>query len=218
MAGTIVTDRIESDASFASKIELASPVLVSNTFAVKSTGGTGIFNIVGANTNTDRTLNLPDNAGDILTSTSDLAGVTGVGKVLQVVRATDTTNRSTTSTSLVDVTGMSVTITPKKNNSSLIVIAAFVHTQLPGNTETRGEFSITDSSDVGISGAERLISGSDPLNAESNRGVVMIGYVTPNVTTALTYKLRFLTRNTNSTNNVANQLSTGQMYAIEVAA
>jgi hypothetical protein len=68
MAGTIVTDRIESDATYNSKIELVSPVLVSNTFAVKSTGGTGVFNIVGANTNTDRTFTLPDNTGTIVAS------------------------------------------------------------------------------------------------------------------------------------------------------
>jgi hypothetical protein len=66
MAGTIVTDRIESDATYASKIELASPVLVSNTFSVKSTGGTGTFNIVGANTNTDRTVTLPDVGGNVV--------------------------------------------------------------------------------------------------------------------------------------------------------
>lgn len=70
MSGTIVTDRIESDATYDSKIELASPVLVSNTFAVKSTGGTGVFNIVGANTNTDRTFTLPDNTGTLLSNTS----------------------------------------------------------------------------------------------------------------------------------------------------
>jgi hypothetical protein len=63
MAGTIVTDRIESDATYNSKIELVSPVLVSNTFSVKSTGGTGNFNIVGANTNTDRTVTLLDTSG-----------------------------------------------------------------------------------------------------------------------------------------------------------
>ena len=42
MAGTIVTDRIESDATYASSIELASPVLVSNTFTTTA----------GVNTNT----------------------------------------------------------------------------------------------------------------------------------------------------------------------
>jgi hypothetical protein len=34
MAGTIVTDRIESDATYDSKIELASPVVISNTFTI----------------------------------------------------------------------------------------------------------------------------------------------------------------------------------------
>jgi hypothetical protein len=36
MAGTIVTDRIESDASYASSITVASPLVVSNTFAIPS--------------------------------------------------------------------------------------------------------------------------------------------------------------------------------------
>ncbi|HEY7821527.1 MAG TPA: hypothetical protein VIG24_01775, partial [Acidimicrobiia bacterium] len=38
------------------------------------------------------------------------------GKILQVVRATDGTNRTTTSTSFVDAS-ISVTITPQKNDS-----------------------------------------------------------------------------------------------------
>ncbi len=41
------------------------------------------------------------------------------GKILQVVRATDSTSRSTTSTSFVDVTGMTVTITPQDQTVSL---------------------------------------------------------------------------------------------------
>ena len=79
MAGTIITDRIESDSSYASRVEIASPVLVTNTFGIKSTGGTGNFNFVGANTNTDRTFTLPDNAGDILTDESqiDASNITG---------------------------------------------------------------------------------------------------------------------------------------------
>jgi hypothetical protein len=51
----------------------------------------------------------------------DVAG----GKILQIVRATDSTNRSTTSTSFADVTGMSVTITPQKSTSSILVLANF---------------------------------------------------------------------------------------------
>ena len=40
--------------------------------------GTGVFTIAAPNSNTDRTLTLPDEAGTVLTSVSDLAGLTGV--------------------------------------------------------------------------------------------------------------------------------------------
>jgi hypothetical protein len=40
--------------------------------------GTGDFTIAAPNSNTDRTLTLPDEAGTVLTSVSDLAGLTGV--------------------------------------------------------------------------------------------------------------------------------------------
>lgn len=41
--------------------------------------GTGTFTIAAPNSNTDRTLTLPDEAGTVLTSASDLSGVTGAG-------------------------------------------------------------------------------------------------------------------------------------------
>jgi hypothetical protein len=41
--------------------------------------GTGTFTIASPNSNTDRTLTLPDEAGTVLTSASDLTGVTGAG-------------------------------------------------------------------------------------------------------------------------------------------
>jgi hypothetical protein len=89
MAGTIITDRIESDATYDSKIELVSPVLVSNTFAVKSTGGTGVFNIVGANTNTDRTFTLPNAAGEMVlnSATQTLTNKTIQGGALTLATA-----------------------------------------------------------------------------------------------------------------------------------
>ena len=40
--------------------------------------GTGTFSIVAPNSNTDRTLTLPDEAGTVLTGASDLTGLTGV--------------------------------------------------------------------------------------------------------------------------------------------
>ena len=62
--------------------------------------GTGDFTIAAPNSNTDRTLTLPDEAGTVLTSVSDLAGLTGVysppsqtGKS-QNILTTDGTNAS----------------------------------------------------------------------------------------------------------------------------
>ena len=42
------------------------------------TNGSGVFTIAAPNSNTNRTLTLPDEAGTVLTSTSNLTGVAGV--------------------------------------------------------------------------------------------------------------------------------------------
>jgi hypothetical protein len=51
---------------------------------------------------------------------SDVAGLV-TGKILQVVQTTKTTSFSTSSTSLVDVTGLSVSITPTSATSKVLV-------------------------------------------------------------------------------------------------
>ncbi len=82
--------------------------------------GTGIFTIASPNSNTNRTLTLPDNTGTILTS----ATTTGfpAGSVLQVVSATKTDTLSTSSTSYTDITGLSVSITPTSASSKILII------------------------------------------------------------------------------------------------
>ena len=54
------------------------------------------------------------------------AGLTNVsaGKILQVVNLVKTDSFSTTSTSLVDITGFSLSITPQFNNSKIMVLAS----------------------------------------------------------------------------------------------
>jgi hypothetical protein len=140
------------------------------------------------------------------------------GKILQVVRATDTTDRTTTSTSFVDVTGMSVTISPTKSDSAVLIVASFLHEQQSGATRTEGKFQITDSSNNAISGAENIISGINNLNSFHFRSVILMAYATPATTSAVSYKLKFLTNNSASTVSLLNDLTTGQMYAIEVSA
>jgi hypothetical protein len=81
--------------------------------------GTGIFTIASPNSNTNRTLTLPDNTGTILTS----ATTTGfpAGSVIQVVTATYSTQTSISSTSYAD-TGLTASITPTSASSKILVI------------------------------------------------------------------------------------------------
>jgi len=134
------------------------------------------------------------------------------GKILQVVRATDATNRTTTSTSYVDATGMSVTITPKKLDSSVLVFAIF-NGGLSNTDNTLG-LSIADSSNNGLSGAENCNAGS--LSRLIQNPFFLVGRVAPNTVSAVTYKLRFKVNS--GTGTLYNSEQTGQMYAIEVSA
>jgi hypothetical protein len=144
----------------------------------------------------------------------DLAG----GKVLQVVRATDATNRTTTSTSLTDAS-LSVTITPQKNTSAVLLVvnvrASFVGTS---GGQTFAAIAITDNSNNVISGAENAAFGSSPDQTNIHI-VTCIAYSTPATLSATTYKLRFSTGGgANRTVTLQNSINTAQLYAIEVSA
>ena len=84
--------------------------------------GTGTFTIAAPNSNTDRTFNLPDAAGTVLTTgnQSDFPA----GSVLQVVQTVKTDTFSTTAlgSSPADVTGMSVSITPSSSSNKILVM------------------------------------------------------------------------------------------------
>jgi hypothetical protein len=145
---------------------------------------------------------------DTLGSKLDLAG----GKILQIVRATDSTSRSTTSTSFVDAS-ISVTITPQKSDSAILLIWAF-NAQDPTTAETL-QAQITDNSNNAISGAENAFFGI--VSTVSSRAAgVLIAYSTPATANATTYKGRF--RVASGTGSIRNDNYTGQLFAIEVSA
>ena len=85
--------------------------------------GTGIFTIASPNSNTDRTLVLPDEAGTVLTSAGVPASAMPAGSVIQVVQVVKTDTFSIVSTTMTDVTGLNVSITPSSTNSKILVIA-----------------------------------------------------------------------------------------------
>jgi hypothetical protein len=148
----------------------------------------------------------------------DLAG----GKVLQVVRATDATFRNTTSASYVDVTGMSVTITPQRSTSAVLLLAIFYGSVLnnTAGTSSEGRVQLTDSSNNAISGAEDMqlaLSATNPTNLLVGVPFTLIGYATPATTSAVTFKMRMKVT-TASSIRIENQINIGQIYAIEVSA
>jgi hypothetical protein len=148
-----------------------------------------------------------------LVEIKNMLGPSPAGKIMQIVRATDSTQRTTTSTSYVDVTGMSVTITPQKDNSAILVVAAF--RALNSSTITGNFFlRIADASDNPISGFQE----ANVVSSGSTLGVPIVGiaYATPATTSAVTFKLRF--RTSGDSGSIMNHQITGQMYAIEVSA
>jgi hypothetical protein len=134
------------------------------------------------------------------------------GKILQIVRATDSTERTTTSTSFVDAS-ISVTITPQRSDSAIILIwSAYASTSASGVYVFR---RITDNSNNAISGAQEHAMGTS-LGGLAFIATTAIAYATPATTSATTYKGRFQVNS--GTGTLQNQVQTGQMYAIEVSA
>ena len=144
------------------------------------------------------------------------------GKILQVVRATDSTTRSTTSTSYSD-TGLSVTITPTKNDSAIILIATCL-VILSSSTvnDLRGYVTVTDNSNNMISGAQDVRLGPKDLTSSGSAEVwlspTVMGYSTPATTSATTYKTRFRANTVNASITLQNTTQTAQLFAIEVSA
>jgi hypothetical protein len=155
-----------------------------------------------------------DDIGDSrLGSKLNIAG----GKILQIVRATDSTDRQTTSTSAVDA-GISVTITPQFNTSAIILIySSRIQTNgTGGQAERRGAVFITDSSNniqfpgSALYGTNQSIDGYNHLS--------LIGYSTPATTDATTYKVRFGVTGADTIVQMRNDVITASFFAIEVSA
>ena len=137
-----------------------------------------------------------------LASTLDLSGNTitlpsGVGgKVLQVVQTVKTDTFTTTSTSFVDVTGLSATITPSSTSSKILILyeimvsaygSQFYIKLLRGSTD----IYIGDSA-----GSRKRVTNNHWLGDPNNMFSSVISYLdSPNSTSATTYKIQAHTQN-----------------------
>ena len=161
--------------------------------------GTGVFTIAAPNGNTNRTLTLPDEAG-----TMALQGGAGVGKVLQVVNATFSTQVASSSSTFVD-SGLTATITPTSLSSKILVLVNQAGCGKETNNTYLGLRLLRDA--TVISNFERLggYNGSGTANFFGACSVCFLD--APATTSATTYKTQLASSSNNS--QVFTQCSSG---------
>jgi hypothetical protein len=145
-----------------------------------------------------------------------------LGRVIQVVRATDSTNRSTTSTSYVDA-NVSVTMSPYSADSTLYVLLFAVGntSSAGGSGDAEGLYQITDSGNTALSGAQelRLFHAGPAGDVIAGAPIVGVGVVASADTTSRTYKVRFRSGGGGGTETTTlrNASSTASLVVLEVA-
>lgn len=161
--------------------------------------GTGVFTIASPNSNTDRTLTLPDVSGTIQTTGQAITrSQLPAGTVLQVVSAskTDAQSYAPAGNTWVDITGLSVSITPTSATSKILVF----HSVNAGNGADGGHISIRtvrDSTPIGIADASGSRPRSSSIAINTTAGGQQLTACnmfldSPATTSAITYKIQGL--------------------------
>jgi hypothetical protein len=123
---------------------------------------------------------------DLSSNTITLPSNVG-GKVLQVVSATDSTERTTTSTSFVTSTGLSLSITPSSVSNKIFLISS--HT---GYNSTGGQITFytlfRDSTNLGATNGFGIYRQGDTTDETC---ISMSHLDSPNSTSAITYAVYF---------------------------
>ena len=148
------------------------------------------------------TVTLPNSAGEVLLSDGSAASLTqipaanivgvataGFGNgILQVVSANKTTVQSTSSTSYVDVTDMTATITPSSSSNKVLIMMTMT---IQKSDYTFFARLLRDSTEIGSSsGSNNGISVYNSNDQNQNEGRAVIYLDSPNTTSATTYKLQ----------------------------
>ena len=123
----------------------------------------------------------------------DYSLIKGGGKVLQVLTATDTTERSTTSTSFVTASNtLTITITPSATSSKIFLVTSGTGFQNGGSSK----FTI-------FRGATNLstATSAELVQFEANRGSIGMTFLdSPSTTSATTYQVYFRNSSGSTTN------------------
>ena len=138
--------------------------------------------------------------GADINSTFDLTGKTVTlpagtgGKVLQVITANNTSNQTTSSTSYVDATNLSVSITPSSASNKILILFTGTFQNDTSSTNSyltilRGSTNLAVTNDYFIlnSAGTRIIAGSATHFIDS-----------PNTTSSTTYKIQIKAESTSN--------------------
>ena len=124
---------------------------------------------------------------DIDTAAAIATTKLGAGAVLQVVTSANTANEATTSTSYIDATNLSVSITPSSSSNKILILftGSFQNSASTLNsylTILRGSTNLATTNDYFIlnSAGSRIIAGSAAHYIDS-----------PSTTSSTTYKIQF---------------------------
>ena len=142
-------------------------------------------------------------AGKLLQSDADgnASWVAG-GKILQVLQATKTDTQSSTTNDFVDVTGLSIAITPAATSSKILV---FANVLCIGTVAGTAAFSrvVRDSTAIAIADADGSRTRASAMGYAPDTGDVRhhstVWLDSPSTTSATTYKVQFMMASAGST-------------------
>ena len=153
-------------------------------------GGNGVILAApSSNPAADRTLTLPGDADGTIATTAN------AGKILQVIQTVKKNRQTINSTTLVDITGMSVSITPSSAsnkvlvNYSLVVFSNAVYYALRLLRDSDSTFFIGDENPSATS-QNRASFGSYDSSYVIADTIAQSFLDSPNTTSAITYKLQ----------------------------
>ena len=154
----------------------------------------------------------------VLTLPTAAAGFGAAGIGANVVQTVKIDVFTTTSSTPVDVTGLSVTITPSSATSKVLIIADLQFSGSPRSLMylLRGATSIYES--TGASLSDTMTWNDVTLNARSHTSATKVFLDSPATTSATTYKIQMTDGKLNQWNLDTNFNSVSSITAIEVAA
>ncbi len=176
--------------------------------------GTGDFTIAAPNSNTDRTLTLPDVTGNVVT-TGDTGTVTetmingGLGKVLQVVHV-DGPASTVSKTGAGSLTVLSAAITPSSTSNKVLVLGT-AYASGSGGSNTWLQIQI-------FRGASNLRNGPYQGISLANQGAALATnhLDSPSTTSSTTYNIN-VERGSSGTNAWSAGASRSSITLMEIA-